>query len=682
MNSSTEQLGWKPQRPRLRVVGLVATWMVSAIALLLAADLLSGVTIEGFWGAVAVAATISVLNAFVPPLIAAVRLPATLITGFVVMIVLNALMIEWASSITEHAITVSGFGAALMTALVTAAFSIGLASILGIDDDDEYTFRIVRRIARRHRSPERTDTPGLVFLEIDGLALPILRRAMQDGSAPCLAGWLSRGSHALFEWETDLSSQTGASQAGILLGSNADIPAFRWVEKERGAIMTCSNPRDCAEIERRHINGGGLLRDGGASRGNLLSGEADAQILTISRIAAEIRANPGYRTFLSNAYNVSRSLVLFVWEIWLELLASGLQRRRDIRPRGERGGRYPLIRAAMCVLVRDLIVQSVITDMLTGRPVLYATFSAYDEVAHHSGLARADTMEALRKLDHQFARIDRARAYTPRPYEIVVLSDHGQTQGTTFLQRNGYTLAELVDRHLERNDRDGVLGLQAGDEGAHIVAHAINEATGRAAKRDDKPGQQPVPDDGAVVLGSGNLGLIYLMQEKRRMTLEEIQMRHPRLIDALRNHPHIGWLLLRSEKDGPLVLGRTGTRQLASGRVEGEDPLAAFSPTASSHLLRTDGFEHVADIIVGSFYDPDLEEGCAFEELISFHGGLGGHQTRPFVLHPVTLPAPQEPIAGAEQLHKHLTGWRSHLQDQDTTLGQRPASPTPHGVRG
>ena len=88
-------------------------------------------------------------------------------------------------------------------------------------------------------------------------------------------------------------------------------------------------------------------------------------------------------------------------------------------------------------------------------------------------------------------------------------------------------------------------------------------------------------------------------------------------------------------------------RYLADGRVEGEDPLASFSPNAPRHLLRTDGFPHVADIMVGSFYDPELDEGCAFEELISFHGGLGGPQTRPFVLHPVELALPHEPIVGA-----------------------------------
>ena len=99
-------------------------------------------------------------------------------------------------------------------------------------------------------------------------------------------------------------------------------------------------------------------------------------------------------------------------------------------------------------IVRDLIVFGVLTDLMKGRPAIYATFSSYDEVAHHSGLERADTLEALRKLDQQFARIDRARRYAPRPYEIVVLSDHGQTQGATFKQRNGYGLDDLVERSL------------------------------------------------------------------------------------------------------------------------------------------------------------------------------------------------------------------------------------------
>ena len=214
--------------------------------------------------------------------------------------------------------------------------------------------------------------------------------------------------------------------------------------------MACSKPPDCAEIERRHATGIGLLVDGGASRGNLLSGEADHLILTVSRIDAEKKANPGYRAFFANGFNVTRVLVLFFWEVILEWTAALRASRRDVRPRGHRGGIYPFMRGAMCVVVRDLIVYGVLTDMMKGRPAVYATFSSYDEVAHHSGLERADTLEALRKLDQQFGRIERAAAYAPRPYEIVVLSDHGQTQGATFKQRNGYGLDELVERSLAR----------------------------------------------------------------------------------------------------------------------------------------------------------------------------------------------------------------------------------------
>ena len=526
------------------------------------------------------------------------------------------------------------FWSALLAALVVAAVTVVLEVVLGTNDDDAYTIRVIQRIARRSGERVSTDAPGIVFLEIDGLALPVLQRAMRDGNAPAMARWLAEDTHRLAEWETDLSSQTGASQAGILLGSNEDIPAFRWVEKETGRMMTCSAPPTARRSSAGTRPGSACSTDGGASRGNLLSGEADDVILTVSRMDAEKKANPGYRAFFANGFNVTRALVLFFWEVILEWTAALRAIRRDVRPRGHRGGIYPLLRAAMCVIVRDLIVYGVLTDMMRGRPAIYATFSSYDEVAHHSGLERADTLEALRKLDQQFGRIERARRYAPRPYEIVVLSDHGQTQGATFKQRNGYGLDDLVERSLASGDVAGVAG---GDENDTAMVRPSTEATGG---KKSKRAKNDVSDRDVVVLGSGNLGLIYLMEEQRRLTLEEIEERHPRLLPALREHPHVGWLLVRSAEHGAVALGPRGVRYLADGRVEGEDPLAPFSPTRAHHLRRTDGFEHVADIMVGSFYDPELDEGCAFEELISFHGGLGGPQTRATLLYPARLPLP------------------------------------------
>ena len=391
--------------------------------------------------------------------------------------------------------------------------------------------------------------------------------------------------------------------------------------------MTCSAPPDCAEIERRHATGIGLLVDGGSSRGNLLSGEAQDVILTVSRMEEEKKSNPGYRAFLANGDNVTRTLVLFGLEVVLEWIAAARAIRRDVRPRGHRGGIYPLMRAALCVFVRDLIVSGVLTDMMRGRPAVYATFSSYDEVAHHSGLERADTLEALRKLDAQFAQIERARRYAPRPYEIVVLSDHGQTQGATFKQRNGYGLDELVERSLARGEVSGIAG---GDEQSSMVGLAVGEATGKQAKK----AKNDVSD-----------------QRRRRARLRQPRARLPhggapppdargdrRAPPAAHPRPTgasaCGLAARPLVSTGPSPSAPSGAHYLADGRIEGEDPLAPFSPTAPAHLLRTDGFAHVADIMVGSFYDPELEEGCAFEELICFHGGIGGWQTRPFILHP------------------------------------------------
>ena len=655
-----ETPAWVVHRPRLRVRSLLVGWVLAAAGLLAAAVVLPGLRVDGVLGAFGVVAVIGVLNALVVPTIARIRLPFTVLSGFLLVLVLDALVLWFAADLVSDSVTVDTFGWALAGALAAAAATLTFQIALGVNNDDTYSLHVIERMARRSGKQVRTDRPGIVFVEIDGLAFSVLQRALRDGHAPEMARWLAAGTHRLVEWETDLSSQTGASQAGILLGSNDDIPAFRWVEKETGTLMTCSAPRDCAEIERRHTNGAGLLVDGGASRGNLLSGGAEEVILTVSRIDAERRANPGYRAFFANTHNATRVAALFVGEIAIELWAAARQRRRDVRPRGHRGGSYPLMRAAMCVVLRDLIAFSVISDMLRGRPAVYATFSSYDEVAHHSGLERHDTLEALRKLDKQLARIARACRYAPRPYEIVVLSDHGQTQGATFKQRNGYGLDELVRRSIEARPVQTLLG---GDENETAVGLAFEEARDADDAPSPKRGAKKLQDQAVVVLGSGNLGLVYLMEERRRLTLDEIEARHPRLVSALRRHPHVGFVLARSLERGPVALGAAGAHYLDEGLVEGEDPLTHFSANAARHLARSDGFAHAPDLYVNSFYNPQTDEGCAFEELISFHGGMGGSQTRPFILAPVELPLPEQPIVGAAHVHEILVGWRALLND-------------------
>ena len=84
--------------------------------------------------------------------------------------------------------------------------------------------------------------------------------------------------------------------------------------------------------------------------------------------------------------------------------------------------------------------------MLAGRPVVYCDFLGYDEAAHHAGLERVDSLAVLRTIDQQIGRLYRAAQLAPRRYHLVVLSDHGQTQGWAFADRFGESIEQLVGR--------------------------------------------------------------------------------------------------------------------------------------------------------------------------------------------------------------------------------------------
>jgi uncharacterized membrane protein YvlD (DUF360 family) len=661
----------------------VLVLLLDAGILLLLSEALDGFVLDGAATALAAAALVGLLNAFVWPLLVRVALPLTVLTLGVAALVLNGLFVMLAIDLlpgAEVADLLDGIAITVAVAALTAA----AYSLLAIDEDEAWHRNVVRRQARRRRQAIETEVPGVLFLEIDGLAHDILLRALQDGSAPTLAAWVRDGSHRLRGWETDWSSQTGACQAGLLHGSNEDMPAFRWWEKERGAAIVTNHPRDAEEIERRHSDGRGLLHADGASRANILSGDAPHSMLTMSTALRRRRPiGKDYAAYFARPYAAARTLVLSLADIARERRAARSQVRDDVRPRIHRSRTYSLARAWGTVVQRDLQVATVIGDALAGRPVVYTTFLAYDEVAHHSGIERHDALAVLRDLDRQIARIARACEEAPRPYRLVVLSDHGQSQGETFRERYGQTLEGLVR---EACQPESVVAAEAGDDdalsylsaGLTEVARDDTVAAGavRAATRDrradgavalDADARREVEQtrsDGLPelsVMASGCLGLISLPREPGRVSLERIETLYPQLVPTLREHPGTGFLLVRSEREGPMAMGAAGTRFLDDDRVEGEDPLAPFGENAADHLRRTDGFPHCADLMVNSAYWPEFDEVAAFEELVGSHGGMGGMQSFPFVLHPADLEWPEQEVVGAERVHRIFRGWLAGL---------------------
>jgi uncharacterized membrane protein YvlD (DUF360 family) len=663
----------------LRVVILL---LIEGLVILALAAILPGVTTPSFRAAVLVAAAMALINALLWPIVIRIALPLTVFTFGLGSLVFSAGTVALGFYVVDG--TSIPIGGDLAIAFGMALVSMLIAPLLDVDGDDQH-LRVVRRRVRRGRKHNHSDVPGVILFEIDGLGETVLREAVRDGHVPTIARWCADGTHRILGWECDLSSQTGASQAGLLLGSNWDMPAFRWYEKESGRTMVSNHPADAAEIERRRSTGDGLLAEEGTSRGNMFSGDAPRCTATMSVIRDRTRSKSGdFFAYFADPYGFLRTIVLSLADISYERLAARRQRRSGAE-HVARGGLYPLIRAAIAVVMRDLNVALLMADIVEGVPVSYATFVGYDEVAHHSGIREPDALAVLQRHDRQLQRLERAVAQSPRPYHLVVLSDHGQTQGAPFRKRYDETLEEVVRGALSRGEVRAPAAVDEawGDVGAVLADARQDPSVGgrmlaratrsrsvegtvalgpnrdalaeRNAPERDGPGR--TTEDEAVVLVSGGLGLVYLPISPDRLTLEQISESHQRLLDTLSAHPGVGFVMLRSRVHGVLVIGGGGRRRLSDDTVEGADPLAHFDPTAAEHLRRHDQFPHCPDTLVNCMYDPVADEVAPFEEFMGSHGGLGGPQTHPFAVIPSEWNDPPAPIVGVEAMHAQLSDW-------------------------
>ncbi|MFF4501792.1 alkaline phosphatase family protein [Streptomyces sp. NPDC001401] len=647
-------------------------WAVSTVTMLVLAGILPDFQLQSANGdsATRIAVTAAfgagafgLLSALVWPLLVRLLLlvPA-LVLGLLVFF-LNGSLLLVALRINPSGDSEAAPETAVIVAAVMSAVASATGAALAVRDDDAYRRRLYRLADRRRRSrPPGPSSPGTVFLQLDGVGHDVLLAAVGKGVMPTVARWLE-STHRLTPWRTDWSSQTGASQLGILHGSNHDIPAFRWYEKDSREVMVCNRPTSAAELQRRaveHTGDGGLLTADGASRGNLFSGGADEQALVLSiatrRRGRENRSRAGYFAYFSDPANAVRTAMSFVAEVGRESGQSIRARIRRQRPRVARGGLYPFVRAFATVVERDVVVAAVMGDMLAGRTAVYADLVAYDEVAHHSGPTSRDAEKVLDRLDRALALIANVAEHAPRPYRIVVLSDHGQSPGETFRARYGLGLGDLV--------RAGC-GLPVPRRAQRTHSGAEARAAVRAALRRpvEEGGEQHRPSrrrSEPLVLASGNLGLVSFPDVPHRMSKEEIDARHPALLTTLANHPGVGFLLVRSEEHGGVVLGAYGAEIPLDQLDDKPGPLEAFGPGAADAVRRTHSFPHTADIMVNSFHDPADGEVLAFEEQIGSHGGLGGAQGRPFLLSPVAFSEPVEDgreIVGAEHIHHILRRW-------------------------
>ncbi len=668
-------------------------------------------------GPFAFAVVMGVIGVVVQPVLvgAAVRLGwlgvlALTLVGQALVVILTAWVLP--------NVKLDDFWTAFAVAIVIGLVSTMLGWITSAGTSQVLVSRLVTASRRRPAKLADPDVDGVLFIQLDGVPFPVLQMAITAGTVPTLTRWIRSGTHELREWTPKLPATTPASQMGILHGVIDGIPAFRWYDRANDRVMVANRPADAAVIEENLSTGRGLLVDDGVSISNLFTGDAPTAVLTMSRrVRGGEIAQRAVAQFVVSPAGLTRAISRSISELTRDRFQARRGIRRDIQPRCNRTWETAALRCVTNGALRDLNTILVAQHMLNGTRSIYVDYVDYDEIAHHAGMLRPESLEALEAVDGVLHQLEQVATAAPRRYHFVILSDHGQAQGTPFADRYGEDLAGLVARLADADvaaSNDSVEGWGRTQElvselasSSGVAGRSMQSASDAMDKRDrnepdavapaaapstpgrpapskgkSKKGKATKGDETFHVFGSGNLGLIYVRGEKERLDRRALQARYPGLVDGLARHPGVGFVVVMDD-DGPVALGNHGWHRLDDGHVEGVDPLVAFGPYAPGFVKRAAHRPECPDIYVNSLVEPGTEEVAAFEDLVGCHGGLGGWQDRASLVVPTELPFPQQRVVGADAMHvalrtilRHL-GHRGDVPDDGAEIPRVEAAPVP-----
>ena len=488
------------------------------------------------------------------------------------------------------------------------------------------------------------DEPGFVFVQIDGLSEPVLRAALDSGAMPFVSGLLQSGSHALGSWRTTAATTTTVMQAGVLHGRWRGIPGFRWWDRETGQLIDFLDRHRSRLFGERISGSADLLADGGASITNLYAGGAPRVVFTATHLDG-LRLPWELVRYVADVPKDLHVLAGFADGLVDDLKRIAQGRAAPLSAAVKRKAPVPVVGPALEWALVDVTTAALVRELQRGTPLMYATFTTYDEVGHYAGPDHPAAIDALTDIDEALSFIASAAERAPRPYRLVVLSDHGQTDGTPFELRYGETLTDVMRRLL--SDRD-------------------------SGSREQLP-----PD--LVVAESGNLAHVYLPASGGRLDASDINALHPGLIEDLAAHPGVGVVVVQQSDGGLLAIGPQGSHDLLSGRIERQDPISHYGPLAAESLVNIAAAPDAGDLVVISVYDPITDEVASFERQIGSHGGIGGAQMQPFVLYPSDLETDDAPLSlrGVGALRAKIDAWLE-ADSPPSAQGPTPLPPSAH----
>lgn len=295
----------------------------------------------------------------------------------------------------------------------------------------------LRRL-RLPRSDAAGHEPGLLLIQIDGLARAQMERAMAKGRLPFLKSLLTREHYELGDFYPGLPSSTPAVQAELHYGVRCAVPAFSFLDRESHRIAAMFKPEWAKKIEADlSARSEGLLR-GGSSWSNIYSGGATTEeshfCASSIGLGDMMRGGSGLAmasVILLNIPALLRLVGLLIAEFALSVwdLIAGVARGENWM----KELKFVLARVFVCVGLREVITLGCELDLTRGSPVVHVNYLGYDEQAHRRGPDSKFAHWSLKGIDQSARRLFRAsQRSTHRDYLVWIFSDHGQETSESF----------------------------------------------------------------------------------------------------------------------------------------------------------------------------------------------------------------------------------------------------------
>jgi len=655
-------------------------WVVNVASLALVTLFLPGFwldrTLENWWVvALILPIEFALLVTFIRPILVLATLPLNAATLGAPTLFFNGILL-YLSSLLNPAFKIGNLLDAFIGLTIVTVINTVVTSWLGIDENYQFFTTILKKVGLRYGPhTDSTQQRGLLILQIDGLSFPTIQRTLRRGRMPALSAMLARGHHKFLDWQSGVPSNTPAVQGGLFYGKRGSIPGYRWYDREKQRIRCSNKPEDLRDAESIVAKGVKPLLEGGSSINSLFSGGASNRLLTLSAVGEDEEKKIGEYTdfslFWLNPWSYSVAWIITLWEFFAAIvwhLLSRFRRRKRIIKRTfmDAAGR-----ALANAMFREASFFWIEQDMERGMPIIYSNFIGYDEVAHCAGPDSSEAMSTLTSFDRKFQRLRRImRKPTGMKYDLVLLSDHGQSSSVPLRHAIGETIEELVTRLAggtvsmqnvidpRRASVVSLMGELDRQQGRSWLADSSRRTLSRLSRSThDTTIEQPQPVQ-LVVCPSGGLAHIYREGSERRLNMDEIRSLYPGLIEGLASCEGIEFVIVLNLDNEPVLIGKNGVRNLVNGEVVGDsDPLAKFSDIElwNSELLKLANCEDSGDLIINGAVGKKGHI-VAFEEQIGSHGGLGGSQNEPFIILPKSFGTESSDLRSPEALYRHFIG--------------------------